>query len=466
MKMNMVETVKNNIERYNLLNDTQTILAAVSGGPDSMAMIHCLYRLRSYFGFRLLVAHVNHGVRGEFAKRDQEFVEVVSKELGLQYYTTNVDMAAYGREHKMTSEEAGRLLRYGFFRDILEQNGGGRIAVAHNKNDQAETVLHRIIRGTGLDGIRAMSIKSGDIIRPLINITRGEIESFIEENSIDTVEDHTNLETVYTRNKIRLELLPYLRDNFNPNIIDSLYRLSEIAQSDLSILEREMEKKYNLVVKKSTNNSIIFKGDIFSKEDEGSGKRLIRMAIQNLLGDLNGFGEVHFQSVVDLFSSGITGKSLDIGRGLSAEVSYNDFIIQIAHVQMDKLEEAKLRYGENRLKSWGIVIIVEKADESPEKKSRNEIHVDEDKIQGSLIIRQRRDGDRVSPVGMKGTKKIKDIFIDNKVPRKTRNITPIIADGKGIIWIPGQAVSRDYVADSGSRRILRIAIKSIEEEKN
>ena len=312
----MIDVVKSNIEKYKLLKDTGTVLAAVSGGPDSMAMLYCLYRLKDQLHFKLIVAHVNHGVRGDLAKRDQDFVEGISRELGLDYYTTNVDMAAYGREHGMTAEEAGRLLRYGFFRDVLEDNGGGKIAVAHNKNDQAETVLHRIIRGTGLDGIRAMSMISGDIIRPLLNITREEIEAYIEDSNIPSVEDHTNLQTVYTRNRIRLELLPYLRDNFNPNIIDSLYRLSEIAQLDLQVLDGEMEKKYNLLVKNRINNSIIFRGEEFLKEDEGSARRLIRMAILDLLGDLNGFGEVHIQSATQLFFAGETGKSVDLGRNI------------------------------------------------------------------------------------------------------------------------------------------------------
>ncbi len=462
----MINKVKNNIEKYKLLEDTKTVLAAISGGPDSMAMLYSLYELRQEYGFRILVAHVNHGVRGEFAKRDQDFVQLISKELGLEYYTTNVDMVAYGKENKMTSEEAGRLLRYGFFRKILQENGGGRIAVAHNKNDQAETVLHRIIRGTGLDGLRAMTMINGDVIRPLLNITRDDIESFIEEKGIRTVVDHTNLQTVYTRNKIRLELIPYLRDNFNPNLVDSLYRLSEIAQSDLSVLEQEIEKKYNLIVKKRTNNSIIFKGKAFMEQDEGTARRVVRKAIFDLLGNLDGFGEVHIQNTIDLFRSGITGKAVDIGRDVSAMVSYDDLIIRIGQTKSQMMEKTILEIGENSLSEWKLIVSLEEAELDSDQNGYTTVYIDRDKVQGRIFIRPRKDGDRIKPLGMEGTKKVKDIFIDNKIPREERSHIPIIEDKQGIIWIPGNAISRDYRVDSNTKSIFKITIKTIEEGKN
>lgn len=462
----MINTVKYNIEKYKLLQGTVTVLAAISGGPDSMAMLHCLYKLKDEFEFDLLVAHVNHGVRAECAIRDQEFVKSEAKKLGLKYFTTNVDMVAYGKENKMTAEEAGRILRYGFFRKILQENGGGRIAVAHNKNDQAETVLHRIIRGTGLDGLRAMSMISGDIIRPMLNISRKDIEEFIEKNNIETMADHTNLQTIYTRNKIRLELLPYIRDNFNPNIIDSLYRLSEIAQLDLDILDSKIDEKFNFIVKKNTNNSIIFKGSEFIKLDKGTARRLIRKAIFNLFGNLNGFGEVHIQKVVELFEVGITGKSIDVGRGVVASVSYGNFIISKESAKDLKLEPFILKYGKNILEDWNLIVFVQDVDQLSETKEISTAYIDKDKIQGSLVIRQRKTGDRINPIGMNGSKKIKDIFIDNKIPRDERDRIPILTDANGIIWIPKQSMDRNYKVDFHTKRILKVVVEKLEEEKN
>jgi tRNA(Ile)-lysidine synthase len=300
----------------------------------------------------------------------------------------------------------------------------------------------------------------------LLNISRDEIEGFIEKNNIPSVEDHTNLQTVYTRNKIRLELLPYLRDNFNPNIIDSLYRLSEIAQLDLEVLDNEIEKKYNLLVKNRTNNSIIFRGDEFLKEDEGSARRLVRRAILDLIGDLNGFGEVHIQSATGLFSSGETGKSVDLGRNIVAEVSYDDLIIKVVQVNEIKLQSRTLNLGRNILPDWGLLIKVEESDNRVYKTHESIVAVDKDKIHGDIIVRQRRNGDRIRPLGMDGSKKVKDLFIDNKIPREKREKIPVFADEKGIIWIPGNAVGRDYRIEPDSKRILVITIDRIEEEKN
>ena len=218
--------IRLNLEKLNL-GEKEKLLLAVSGGPDSMAMLFAMKNLSETMGFKLFIAHVNHGVRGELALRDQVFVEKTAKELNIPYYTKNVDMVAYGKELGISSEDAGRLLRYGFFREVLSNLGGGYICVAHNKNDQAETVLLRILRGTGVEGLKAMELISGDIIRPLINVERTEIEDYIRDNKIETMLDHTNLQAIYSRNKVRLELIPYIQENFNPNIIDSLCRLSD-----------------------------------------------------------------------------------------------------------------------------------------------------------------------------------------------------------------------------------------------
>ena len=204
----MIETVMNNIMENNLIEKNENIVVAVSGGADSMALLYALIEIRSVLDFNIIIAHVNHGVRGEDADSDQEFVRQKSIEMELPFYTINVDMNAYAKEQKISSEEAGRLLRYNFFREIIKEKGSGKIAVAHNKNDQAETLLLRIMRGTGIDGLKGMDFISGDIIRPLLNISRDEIEKYIENNKIDTVLDKTNLLPIYNRNKVRLELLP------------------------------------------------------------------------------------------------------------------------------------------------------------------------------------------------------------------------------------------------------------------
>lgn len=177
MKNKVLSTIKD----YNLIGENDNIVVGVSGGPDSMALLYVLLEIRDLINFNIYIAHVNHGVRGEDAKADQLFVEGMAKKLGLPYYTKNVNMVEYGKEKGISSEEAGRELRYGFFREILELVGGGKIAVAHNMNDQAETLIMRFLRGTGIDGLKGMDFVIKDIIRPILGISRKEIETYIKE---------------------------------------------------------------------------------------------------------------------------------------------------------------------------------------------------------------------------------------------------------------------------------------------
>lgn len=458
----MESIFKTNIISKNLIESGDTILGAISGGPDSMAMLNCLVLLKKDLKFKLLIAHVNHGVRGEYAKRDQEFVKMVAKDYNIPYFTKNVDMVGYGKELGISSEEAGRILRYGFFREILSDYGGGKIAVAHNKNDQAETILHRIIRGTGLDGLKSMEFIKGDIIRPLLNISRKEIEDYIEQKRIKFVVDHTNLETDYTRNKIRLELLPYIKENFNPNIIDSLYRLTRIATGEIQIIEEITTEKYNLIVKSATENSIIFNGAIFKLESEAIRKRLIRKAIENISGNLHGIEEIHINDIIKLFQDAKTGKNIDISKGLRARVSYSDFIIELRNNTNPKLETKKIEIGENVLEEFAIIISLEliSADEI-DFNNADIKYIDYDKVSGELWIRRRKSGDKFSPLGLGGSKKLKDYMIDKKIPQDKRNSIPILCDNSGIIWVIGYGLSDKYKITKETKQTLRIKLKKI-----
>lgn len=460
----MESKVLRNIIDYNMIDAAETVLAAVSGGPDSMAMLMSLVNLREKLGYRLVIAHVNHGVRGEAADRDQSFVESVAGALEIPYHATNVDMAAYGRELGISSEEAGRLLRYDFFRKVLSEYGNGKIAVAHNMNDQAETVLFRIMRGTGIDGIKGMSFNQDGIIRPLLNVTRDEIEEYIEQNGIETVVDHTNLQTVYTRNRIRLELLPYIRDNFNPNIIEGLFRMSLLAGEDSSIIEEAVEKKYRSVVKNENKNSIIFFSDKFEAESQAIRNRLIRRAVLFVRGTLHGIEEKHISAVAELFHSGRTGASIDLPGGIIALVTYDDLSIERSRSKAEVLPEVELHPGSNEIPEWGLIVALEHI-ENMEAHARGSFSaiIDRNKLEGQLVLRQRKEGDRFSPVGLNGSKKLKDHFIDKKIPRAERDLVPIIADSKGIVWVVGHSVDRRLMTDKNTTEYLRIKISKLKQ---
>lgn len=455
------DKVLSTIREYNLIQENDNIVVGVSGGPDSMALLYVLLEIKPLINFNIYVAHVNHGVRGEDAKSDQLFVEEIAKNLNLPYYTKNVNMIEYGKEKGISSEEAGRELRYGFFREIIDSVGSGKIAVAHNMNDQAETLIMRFLRGTGIDGLKGMDFKTKDIIRPILGIDRREIEAYIENNNIKTVLDKTNLEPIYSRNKVRLELIPYIEKNFNPNIINTLWRLSRIASMDSEFLEEYSEGRYNNIVKNQDKHSIILDGGKLLQEDKSIQQRIIRIAILIINGSLQGITEVQISSVINLFLASNTGKEVHLSNNIIAKTSYGDLIIEKGVGEEASKYFYELRFpGLNALESIGYSFNIEifpKDDGFTMNKGKNIKCFDFDKVKGNLAVRNRLDGDRLIPFGMKGTKKLKDYFIDEKVPKEMRDKIPLIVDEENILWVVGYRTNDLYKVTKKTKRILSIS---------
>jgi len=447
-----------NIIEYNLINKNDNIVAGISGGIDSVVLFDLLVRLMNIIDYNLYVAHVNHGVRGDEADRDERFVEKLSQRYNIPFYSRKVDMNGYAKEKKISSEEAGRILRYEFFRKILNDVGGGKIAVAHNKNDQAETVMLRIIRGTGIDGLRGMQFQTQDIIRPILNIKRNELEEYLTAHKLDHVEDYTNVETVYQRNKIRLELFPYIEENFNPNIVDSLYRLSKNAQIDSDALDIIAEKKYNLLVKKKDNNSIIIEGALLNKELPAIKNRIIRKAIFCLCNDIIDIEKKHIELVTDLLEKNMTGKSLNITKGIVARISYGNLYLELSNQPIKTVFKPKeLSIGENIAEELGLKLMIEEIDLKDVKYNlTNTKYFDYDKIEWPIILRTRRENDIFYPLGLGGKKKLKKYFIDKKIPQEERDRIPLVCDSNNIIWIIGYDISDIFKITNKTQRVLKM----------
>lgn len=451
----MKETVFNNILHHNLISKGDNIVAGISGGLDSMALLMILYDLRKEFDINIIVCHVNHGVREE-ASKDQDFVRKTADKLKLDFKTIDVDMVSYGIDKGITAEEAGRELRYGFFRKVLKNAGRGKIAVAHNKNDQAETLLQRIIRGTGIDGLKGMEFRSQDIVRPILNINRSEIEEYLHSNDIEYVVDRTNLMPIYNRNKVRLELIPYIQDNFNPNIVETLWRTSHTSKIDSNYLDKMTREGYDKIVKEEGTYKVILDGIQFLSLHRSIQNRLIRLTIFNLIQNIQGISEYHVSSLVNMFLDFKTGKQMDLPNGLIARVSYNDLIIQRKKIGYNKDYYHNLSLGENIIDQLDLKIIMKIVDKKDIKKGSNTIYIDFNKIKGKLSLRNRRNGDKIVPLGMKGRKKVKDYFIDKKVPREKRDRIPLLADEENIIWILGYKLSDLYKISDKTEKILAI----------
>ena len=458
----MYSLIKNNIINMKLINHGDNILIALSGGPDSVFLFHNLRKLRETLSFNLYASHINHMYRGKDAMHDEEFVRKLCDKYGIKLFVKRKNATEYAKELKVTEEEAGRVLRYDFFKENLKEVGGGKVALAHNLNDQAETVLQRIIRGTGIDGLSAMSFQMDNLIRPMLNISRNEIMNYLHENNYDYCIDITNTQDIYGRNKIRLNLIPYLEQNFNPNIQSSLYRMSETMGRDKKIIEKYVEVKFAKALKEKSDLRVVMDLIMLKSLDIGEMGRIIRRGIEELKGNTVNVEMKHIDSAISLISSRKTGKKINLTDGFTIEISYDNFII---NKTVEKVTDFEYNIVLNRLNQIDeinktLVAAVADIEDMSEVniKDKDVISVDYDLIKGSLVARNRRLGDSMIPCGMKGTKKIKDIFIDLKIPKEERGSKLIIADDENIIWLEGYRINDKYKVLAATKKILNISM--------
>ncbi|WP_240843062.1 tRNA lysidine(34) synthetase TilS [Acidaminobacter sp. JC074] len=432
----MIEKMLKTIKRENLIQKGDKIVVAVSGGPDSVAMLHALYSLKDY-DLTLYVCHLNHNYRGEASDGDAAYVKVLADSLNLESFIFSEDIEAFSKAKKLSFEEGARERRYALFDLVKEKTGANKIAVAQNMNDQAETLLMRLFRGSGLEGLTSIKYQRDHIIRPVLECSRTSIEEYCKDHDLKTRTDHTNFETDYTRNKIRLELLPYIKDHFNPNIVESLYQTSDLLKEDLNFIEKHVNQIYA-----ELDNKILVEA---LPKDRAILSRLIRKIVENETGSLKGVSFDQINRVILL---------LDMPHG--NKVSIRDLIFQKSYDQLiyyktDKdLSSDVLREDKPFEGKFGSVFI-----------GQGGIRIDADKVKGQLYVRTRRPGDKFKPLGMKGRKKLKDFFIDLKIPAHERDQIYLVCDDENIIWVVGYRMNEDYKVTSYTTKELHLSFKSI-----
>ena len=320
----MRDKVLNTINKYNLINDGDRIVLGVSGGPDSIAMLNILKDIRNdknlHMNFDIIVAHVNHMIREE-AIDDQRFVENFCKKIGVSFYAKSIDVQKIANNKKIGTEEAGRNARYEFFDEILEKKNANKIAIAHNKNDKIETIIMNMLRGSGIAGLKGIEpIKNNKYIRPLIECERFEIEEYCAKNGIEPRIDRTNFENVYTRNKVRNIVIPFIKQEFNPNIIQTMDRLSDLVKEEDEYLEKLVETKYNDYVEQEDKWQIIMNLKDFNKEEKVIKSRLLLYTISRLLGTTKGIEKIHIEDIIKLCEKNIGNKYLTPNKNIKVLV--------------------------------------------------------------------------------------------------------------------------------------------------
>ncbi|SDK87592.1 tRNA lysidine(34) synthetase TilS [Natronincola ferrireducens] len=465
----MLEQVIKTIKRHDLIDRGDKIVVAVSGGPDSVCLLHILHSLKEDFQLQLYAAHLNHNFRGIEAQMDAQYVSKLCEELNILSFIKSMDVPKYSKEKGLSPEEAGRILRYEFFQEVVEKVDASKIAVAHNQNDQAETVLMRLLRGTGIQGLTAIHHGRGKIIRPLLDISRREIEDYCLFHRLSPRIDETNLEPIYHRNKIRLELIPYIQQEYNPNIIESLARTAEILKKDNDFIEETVRKAYNAMKILGGEGCLELPIEGINKLHPALQSRIFRLAAEDLVGKKEALEYKHIQNIVELLHKNETGKKILLPKGIIVKISYNKMIFstedkeEVINFYYELREDDSIKL--NEVQGEIVTKVLMKEEGVTISRDKYVKYFDYDKVQGTLNVRNRREGDRFWPLGLTGSKKLKDFFIDYKIDRSKRQEIPLICDGNEIMWIVGYRISEKYKVTNDTNKILAIEYKSLSKKE-
>lgn len=473
----MINKVKQYIENYKMLEKGDQIIVGVSGGADSVCLFHVLLELRKEYELTLHVIHVNHGIRGEEALRDEEFVRELCRKEEVSFQAVHKDIPLLAKEGRMSVEEAGRKARYEVFNQYFLAYKCNKIAIAHNKNDTAETILFHMFRGSGLSGLTGISPVRDRIIRPLLCLERREIESYLQERGISYLNDSTNFTLDYTRNKIRLKVLKEAED-INSRAVSHIAMAGETFREIQEYIEKSAVKAAEKILVKGEENEIFLQIEELLAEDIVIQKEVVRKAFWQLSESLKDIDLFHVMSVLQLVKKQ-PGRQIDLPYGITAVREYNHIELKAKRELISKATEAKAR-ADTAPQPRELLIpgVTPLFDEGKSIKTsvinykKNMIipqsictkWFDYDKIKDTVLIRYRKQGDYLCIDKKGGTKKLKAFLIDEKIPRQKRDVLPLLADGSHIMWVIGSRISEAYKVDENTRRILQIRMTE-EEEK-
>ncbi|GBG57255.1 tRNA(Ile)-lysidine synthase [Sporomusaceae bacterium FL31] len=428
------------IDKYHLVKKGDKLLLACSGGPDSLVLVHSLYALCSKYNISLAVAHVDHMFRGQDSAEDAEFVAAFCSQLGLPCYQTAINVPEYIVISGRSPQDAARELRYQFLQQTANRLGITKIATGHHRDDQAETVLMNLLRGTGSTGIRGIRPAHDNIIRPLLGVSRQEIDQYCLEQGLTPRQDSSNLKTDYLRNRVRLKLLPDLQQHYNHTIKDALCRTAELIGSEHDFICQNVRELWPQIVLDEQDVIRISRAGL-SNLHIAQQREILRQAIEKKQGHTRGITFKHVEKFIEMALTGQVGSILELPGNLQVRVDYHDVELYSAHSHpVIPVRVAPLEIqlpGVTDVPELELTIVAELRDSAPEKLPTHSAVFDWVELSPPLYIRTRLDGDKFQPKGLKGNKKIKDFFIDAKIPRKKREITPIIYDEKGILWVGG-----------------------------
>jgi tRNA(Ile)-lysidine synthase len=466
--------------------DYRPLVVGVSGGTDSVCLLHILLQLRDKLNLDLHVAHLNHQLRGAEADVDAEYVSDLARKLGIAATIEKRDVKAYQSANRFSLEEAAREARYAFFAEVAQATGAGAVAVGHTADDHAETILMHLIRGTGLLGLQGMKALSWwrlaspagrlngaqlAVIRPLLEIRREEIEAYCAACDLSTRLDSSNFSSQYLRSRIRAELMPLLRE-YNPRIRESLQRIARTVAADIAHLDEEVESLWGSIVVGRLDGAALDNKD-FARLSPAHRRHLLRSVLRRLLGDLRGIELVHIEALLKVMVRP-AGKKLSLPGGLVFHGGYAESLITREEDTLCPLppltgEQRLAIPGETMLSGWQIKAKAIENDLWPTDAACHEAHpgtlfgacLDFDLTGAELVVRSRRDGDRFQPLGMGKSKKLQDFMVDARIPRAWRDRVPLVCTGERIIWVVGWRIDHRVRITDSTRRALRLEFEMV-----
>jgi tRNA(Ile)-lysidine synthase len=441
----ILNAVLHTLHARGLLRGGETVVVGVSGGPDSMALLHVLWRLRERLSFGLHVCHVNHRLRGEQADAEAAAVEAFACQLGAPATAVVRDVAARATAEGISVEEAGRRTRYEAFEETAQTIAATKVAVGHTADDQVETILLNLLRGAGPEGLAGMPPARGKIIRPLIDVRREQTIAYCRQHGLPYHLDPSNLDRRFLRNRVRLDLVPQLRD-LREGAEAGLLRFAEVARVEEGFFRERTEEAFSQVATRASSEAVAFGLAGFAEQHLALQRRLVREAVRRLRGDLSGLELAHVDAAISLIEAE-PGKQVELGADLVAVRTYSEIVLAGAPA------EPPLPFaGEVSLTLPGVTAIpelglrIEAALGVGEADGRDVVVLDADRLI-SPVIRARRPGDRFFPAGAPGEKKLQDFFVNEKIPRPERGRQPLLAAGeRQVAWVIGRRVGEPFRA--------------------
>ena len=461
------------ITQHQMIQPKETVLVGVSGGVDSLALLYALHTLRHPLDCQLHVAHLDHGFREESAG-DAVYVAEQADQLGLPISSMRIDVPQQMRDQKLSAEVAARRARYQFYECVSERIGATKVALGHHRGDQAETVLMNLLRGAGASGLKGiLPVREGKFIRPLLAFSRKEIEDFAAQLGLQPRCDVTNYQLNYLRNRVRLELIPTLERAYNTNIQNTLNQTAELLQAESDYLEALAYDAFQACrIESYTPDTIVLDLRLFREHHLALRRRILRLAVAEVFGEVRDLYFNHFESMLNLIDGEAPNSALDLPNGGVFRRVYDQVLIQKSTDSQIPFEYEVAVPGQTALPLLDaemIATVVERpmnrrvADKFPDGKFQAVF--DLDRLQLPLTLRQRRDGDRFHPFGMRGTKKLKDLLIDAKIPRQERGRVPVLVNGEEIIWVVGYRTSEPFkIRAETKRRLYLNYLKSVKRD--